>query len=119
MSNQLLQDVEQPGQEEEKEEEETEIKKVEDEEQKQETDNGREESKGENPLEKYMKMVLEAREKQHAQVRIPGELCFCDWTCSSCLMCNPVFCLRVPEEKKQDIRAQRPRACLRRKTTGN
>ncbi|XP_027146637.1 centriole and centriolar satellite protein ofd1 isoform X2 [Larimichthys crocea] len=63
----LLQDVEQPGQEEEKEEEETEIKKGEDEEQKQETDNGREESKGENPLEKYMKMVLEAREKQHAQ----------------------------------------------------
>ncbi|XP_070770796.1 centriole and centriolar satellite protein ofd1 [Enoplosus armatus] len=61
----LLQQVEQPGQE--KEEQETGIKKGGDEEQKQETDDDGEESKGENPLEKYMKMVLEAREKQHAQ----------------------------------------------------
>ncbi|XP_044073720.1 oral-facial-digital syndrome 1 protein homolog [Siniperca chuatsi] len=60
----LLQQVEQPGQE---KEEETGIKKGGDEEQKQEADNVGEESKGENPLEKYMKMVLEAREKQHAQ----------------------------------------------------
>ncbi|XP_073329085.1 centriole and centriolar satellite protein ofd1 isoform X2 [Pagrus major] len=58
----LLQDVEKPGQE----EEDSGIKKQGDEEQKQEKDDG-EESKGENPLEKYMKMVLEAREKQHAQ----------------------------------------------------
>ncbi|XP_070832873.1 centriole and centriolar satellite protein ofd1 [Chaetodon trifascialis] len=63
----LLQDVEQPGQEKEEEEEETGSKKGEDGEQKQEADKGEEESKGENPLEKYMKMVLEAREKQHAQ----------------------------------------------------
>ncbi|GLD66213.1 oral-facial-digital syndrome 1 protein [Lates japonicus] len=54
----LLQEVEQPGQE---EEEKTGTEK--DEEQKHD----REESKDENPLEKYMKMVLEAREKQHAQ----------------------------------------------------
>lgn len=67
MSNQLLQEMEQPGQEKE-EEEETAVKKGGDEEQKQEADNDEEESKGENPLEKYMKMVLEAREKQHAQV---------------------------------------------------
>lgn len=78
MSNQLLQDAEQPGQEVEKEEEEeeTEIKRGEDEEPKEETDDVREESKDENPLEKYMKMVLEAREKQHAQVRIPENFAF-------------------------------------------
>ncbi|XP_041806538.1 oral-facial-digital syndrome 1 protein homolog isoform X2 [Chelmon rostratus] len=62
----LLQDVEQPGQEKE-EEEETGRNKGGDEDQKQEADNGEEKSKSENPLEKYMKMVLEAREKQHAQ----------------------------------------------------
>uniref|UniRef100_A0A671WCM7 OFD1 centriole and centriolar satellite protein n=1 Tax=Sparus aurata TaxID=8175 RepID=A0A671WCM7_SPAAU len=66
-----LQDVEKPGQEEEdKEDEGGVIKKQGDEEQKQEAGNDGEESKGENPLEKYMKMVLEAREKQHAQT--PG-----------------------------------------------
>lgn len=55
----------------------------EDEEQKQETDDDRDEFKGENPLEKYMKMVLEAREKQQVQVncihicmKSPIELCF-------------------------------------------
>ncbi|XP_039673299.1 oral-facial-digital syndrome 1 protein homolog isoform X1 [Perca fluviatilis] len=66
----LLQEMEQPeqrGEEEEVEEEETRIKKGADEEQKREADNDGNESKGENPLEKYMKMVLEAREKQHAQ----------------------------------------------------
>lgn len=62
MPDQLLQDVEQPGQEEE------EIRKGGDEEQKQEADDDREESKDENPLEKYMKMVLEARGKQRAHV---------------------------------------------------
>ncbi|XP_042350200.1 oral-facial-digital syndrome 1 protein homolog isoform X2 [Plectropomus leopardus] len=61
----LLQEMEKPEQEEEKEE--TESKKGADEEQKQGADNDREESEGENPLEKYMKMVLEAREKQHVQ----------------------------------------------------
>ncbi len=66
MSNQLFQEVEQPGQE--KEEEEIGIDKGGDEEKKQEADNDGEESKGENPLEKYMKMVLEAREKQRVQV---------------------------------------------------
>lgn len=46
-----------------------EVERIVDEEQREEADDddGREESKGENPLEKYMKMVLEAREKQHAQ----------------------------------------------------
>ena len=63
MFNQLLQEVEQPEQEE-QEEDETGIKKGGNEKQK---DDG-EVSKGENPLEKYMKIVLEAREKQHAQV---------------------------------------------------
>ncbi|XP_023271636.1 oral-facial-digital syndrome 1 protein isoform X2 [Seriola lalandi dorsalis] len=58
----LLQEVEQPGQEGEEAEEEMGIKKG-DEEQK---DDG-EEAKAENPLEKYMKMVLEAREKEHGQ----------------------------------------------------
>ncbi|KAM9347163.1 centriole and centriolar satellite protein ofd1 [Symphorus nematophorus] len=67
----LQQDVEQPGQEKE-EEEETGIKIGGDKEQMQEADDGREEqSKGENPLEKYMKMVLEAREKQQ-QAQSPG-----------------------------------------------
>ena len=64
MSNQLLQEMEQP----EHEEEEEEIRKGEDEEQKQEADSDKEEPKGENPLEKYMKMVLEARQKQPKQV---------------------------------------------------
>ncbi|KAK5890367.1 hypothetical protein CesoFtcFv8_013892 [Champsocephalus esox] len=57
--------LEQQGQEEE-EEEETGATKG-DEELKQEATNDREESKGENPLEKYMKMVLEARGNQQAQ----------------------------------------------------
>lgn len=56
----LSQEVEQPRQE---EEEETGIKEGGEE----EAENAGEKSKGENPLEKYMKMVLEAREKQHAQ----------------------------------------------------
>ncbi|XP_022046508.1 centriole and centriolar satellite protein ofd1 isoform X2 [Acanthochromis polyacanthus] len=61
----LLEEVERSEQ---KEEVETLVKKGGDEEQRDETDAGdREESKGENPLEKYMKMVLEAREKQRAQ----------------------------------------------------
>ncbi|XP_071331455.1 centriole and centriolar satellite protein ofd1 isoform X2 [Trachinotus anak] len=59
----LLQEVEQPEQEDEEEEGETLIKKGGDEEQK---DDG-EEPKGENPLEKYMKMVLEARERERGQ----------------------------------------------------
>lgn len=60
-SNQLLQEVENPKQE---EEEETRVKKGVDE----EISGQKYESKSENPLDKYMKMVLEAREKQHAQV---------------------------------------------------
>lgn len=67
MSNQLLEELEEPALE--KEDEETEIKKR-DEEQTQEADNDGEESKGENPLQKYMKMVLEAREKQHEEVSV-------------------------------------------------
>lgn len=61
MSVQLLQEAEQPGQEE--VEEETGVVKGGDE----EKDNV-EASKGENPLEKYMKMVLEARERERRQV---------------------------------------------------
>lgn len=61
-SNQLLQEVENPKQKE--EEEETGVKKGIDE----EISGEKYESKSENPLDKYMKMVLEAREKQHAQV---------------------------------------------------
>lgn len=61
-SNQLLQEVENPKQEE--EEEETGVKKGVDE----EISGEKYESKSENPLDKYMKMVLEARGKQHAQV---------------------------------------------------
>ena len=76
MSNQLLRDVEQPGQENE-EEEETEAKKGGDEEQKQEADDGGEEPKGENPFEKYMKMVLEAREKQQQQQALVGCIHIC------------------------------------------
>ncbi|KAI3356275.1 hypothetical protein L3Q82_017524, partial [Scortum barcoo] len=62
----LLQEVEQPGQEKE-EEEEIGIEKGGDGEQRQEAENDKEEPQAENPLEKYMKMVLEAREKQQAQ----------------------------------------------------
>lgn len=61
-SDQLLQEVENPKREE--EEEETGVKKGVDE----EISGEKYESKSENPLDKYMKMVLEAREKQHAQV---------------------------------------------------
>ncbi|XP_030613554.1 centriole and centriolar satellite protein ofd1 isoform X2 [Archocentrus centrarchus] len=59
----LLREVEEPKQE---EEEETGGEKGGDDELRKENVN-EEEPKGENPLEKYMKMVLEAREKQHAQ----------------------------------------------------
>ncbi|KAF7665428.1 hypothetical protein LDENG_00143600 [Lucifuga dentata] len=57
----VLQEVEQPQKEEE------ELKTEGDKEKKEEVRNEGEASAGENPLEKYMKMVLEAREKQHAQ----------------------------------------------------
>lgn len=59
--NQLLQNVEQL-------EKESEVDKEEDDGQKKEADQSREESKVENPLEKYMKMVLEAREKRREEV---------------------------------------------------
>lgn len=65
--NMLLQEVEQPGEKE--EEDETGIKKGGDEEQKDDV----EEAKSENPLEKYMKMVLEAKEKQRAESPGRGE----------------------------------------------
>uniref|UniRef100_A0A3P9L780 OFD1 centriole and centriolar satellite protein n=1 Tax=Oryzias latipes TaxID=8090 RepID=A0A3P9L780_ORYLA len=60
----LLQNVEQLEKEEEKE---SEVDKEEDDGQKKEADQSREESKVENPLEKYMKMVLEAREKRREE----------------------------------------------------
>uniref|UniRef100_A0A8C8DRY8 OFD1 centriole and centriolar satellite protein n=1 Tax=Oryzias sinensis TaxID=183150 RepID=A0A8C8DRY8_9TELE len=60
----LLQNVEQL---EKKEEKESEVDKEEDDGQKKEADQNREESKVENPLEKYMKMVLEAREKRREE----------------------------------------------------
>ncbi|XP_023806994.1 oral-facial-digital syndrome 1 protein isoform X1 [Oryzias latipes] len=56
----LLQNVEQL-------EKESEVDKEEDDGQKKEADQSREESKVENPLEKYMKMVLEAREKRREE----------------------------------------------------
>ncbi|XP_049903990.1 centriole and centriolar satellite protein ofd1 isoform X2 [Epinephelus moara] len=62
----LSQEMEQSGQEKE-EEEETGSEKGADEEQKQEADKDGEEAAGENPLERYMKMVLEARQKQSTQ----------------------------------------------------
>ena len=64
LSNQLLQEVEPPGKE---DEEDAEVKKGEGEGKREEADSSTEESKGENPLDKYMKMVLQAREKQHIQ----------------------------------------------------
>ncbi|KAM9709867.1 centriole and centriolar satellite protein ofd1 isoform 1-T1 [Menidia menidia] len=48
-------------------EEDKEVKKGEEEGKMEKEDSFKEESKDENPLEKYMKMVLEAREKQHVQ----------------------------------------------------
>lgn len=75
MPHQLSQDTEQAGQD----EEDTGIAKSVNDEQKQ--DDAKEETKGENPLEKYMKMVLEAREQRRAQVsptHICPELCFWD-----------------------------------------
>lgn len=64
LSNQLLEEAVQTEKEGEETEEEADIKKGEDDEQ------SREEPKVENPLEKYMKMVLEAREKQNEQVSL-------------------------------------------------
>lgn len=63
MYGQLLQEVEQPAQE----EEEPQISKCGDEEQNQDTHEDKE-SKSELPLEKYMKIVLEKRKNQQAQV---------------------------------------------------
>ncbi|KAM8856010.1 centriole and centriolar satellite protein ofd1 isoform 2-T2 [Spinachia spinachia] len=65
LEKELLQEMEQPELEDE-EEGETEIRKR-DEEQTQGAANDGEEPKGGNPLEKYMALVLEAREKQHTQ----------------------------------------------------
>ena len=62
LSNKVMQEEEHPGQEEEEEER---RKKTEGDEEQQDVV---EEPEGENPLEKYMKMVLEAREKQPTQV---------------------------------------------------
>lgn len=59
ISNQRLQEVETP---EKKEDEETEISKV-----GKEEDHG-DEGKTENPLEKYMKIILEERKKQETEV---------------------------------------------------
>ncbi|KAK2839866.1 hypothetical protein Q5P01_013606 [Channa striata] len=61
----LLEEVEPPGLE---KEEQIGITKGGDEEQKDQSRDDEAESKDVNPLEKYMKMVLEAREKQHAQI---------------------------------------------------
>ncbi|XP_026150712.1 centriole and centriolar satellite protein ofd1 isoform X3 [Mastacembelus armatus] len=61
----LSQELEKTGQE---EEEETGIRKGEDEKEEEEIGDDGGKSKSENPLEKYMKMILEAREKQQAQV---------------------------------------------------
>lgn len=75
MPHQLSQDVEQAGQD----EEDTGITKSGNDEQKQ--DDVREETKDENPLEKYMRMVLEAREQRRAQAsptHACPELCFWD-----------------------------------------
>lgn len=116
-SNQLLQEVENPKQE---EEEETGVKKGVDEEISVEKYN---ESKSENPLDKYMKMVLEAREKQHAQVSCM-HVCLrllyklnrrldADWSSLGLF-----FFYRALEEKRQNMQAQRPRVCLRIKKTG-
>ncbi|KAM4561746.1 centriole and centriolar satellite protein ofd1 [Fundulus diaphanus] len=63
----LVEEAMQPEKEEEMKEEETDIRKGEDDEQ------SREEPKVENPLDKYMKMVLEAREKQHEQMSVREE----------------------------------------------
>lgn len=63
MSRQNLQDVEQL----EKEEEDSEKSKGQGEEQKQEAEDDAKESKGENPLEKYMNMVLEARRQRQQE----------------------------------------------------
>lgn len=64
MYDQLLQEVEAPAQE----EEEPEISKCGVEEQNQETHEEDKESKSELVLEKYMKIVLEKRKNQQAQV---------------------------------------------------
>lgn len=82
-----------------------------------------EETKGENPLEKYMKMVLEAREKQHAKVRFHTLF-------KTPLLKTPSgkksvskliffgFCSRALKEKKWDIQAQKTRLCPLKKKTG-
>lgn len=79
MSNQSLQEVEEPGQ---KEDEDREISKGREEE--DHSDEGG--SKMENPLDKYMKIVLEARQKQQSEVsfsRFCKTLQFCGvWTLS-------------------------------------
>ncbi|XP_072253050.1 centriole and centriolar satellite protein ofd1 [Leuresthes tenuis] len=66
----LLQEVEPPEKE---DEEDAEVKKGEDEGKREEADSSAEESKGENPLDKYMKMVLQARENQHIQSPVREE----------------------------------------------
>lgn len=118
--------MEHPGQE----KEESRIQKEEDEEQKQEMDDDDREifKGGENPLEKYMKMVLETREKQHVQVscihfcmKSPVKLCFFFMISfvAAALCIKPSFLLFFRTLVEKDIQAQRPRVSLKTKTTGN
>lgn len=69
VSYQIVREAERPQQEEE------EIKTGGDEEEREEVENDGETSAGANPLDKYMKVVMEAREKQHSQVRCT-QVCF-------------------------------------------
>lgn len=68
MSNQPLQKVEEPGR---KEDEDSEISR----EEEDHSDEGG--SKMENPLDKYMKIVLEARQKQQTEVSLADSVKLC------------------------------------------
>lgn len=72
MSCQSLEDVAQLEEKEEEEEEDSGTSKGQGEERKQEAEDDGKDSEGENPLEKYMKMVLETRGKQ--QEKVPHSL---------------------------------------------
>lgn len=77
---------------------------------------GDEGQKDENPLEKYIKLVLEAREKQQVQVGCIHVTCNSRLALGTCL--KPVFFSRALTEKRQDTQAQKQRVRLR-KRTGN
>lgn len=99
-------------------EEEEDVRKSQGDERKQEAQGDGKDTAEENTLEKYMKMVLEARAEQQEKVPPLKSPTLSDTPSPSVSPCVFFFFFRNPSEKRL-TGAPRPGLCLRRKTTGN